>query len=139
MSLEYIFVYGTLRSDCGGILAHWLPQHSEFVGTGFFQGTLFEVNRYPGVVPCIETQNQVLGEVYRLDDQGRILARLDDYEECSGRFPAPHEYTRVKAKIILLEGGIVSAWVYVYTLPVDRLEQIRSGDYARYLFDQSSF
>lgn len=138
MKREYIFVYGTLRSDCGGKLAHWLSRHWGFVGMGFFQGTLFEVNQYPGAVPCVETQNRVLGEVYRLYDQEPVLARLDDYEECSERFSVPHEYKRVKAEINFAEGDAVQAWVYVYNLPVDRLEQIHSGDYARYLLDKST-
>ena len=136
MSKEYIFVYGTLRRDCGGAMANWLSCQAGFWGMGFFQGALYEVNRYPGAVPCSEKHDRVLGELYRMHDSELVLTELDDYEECSSRFPEPHEYNRLKSEITLPEGESVFAWVYVYNFPVDRLEQIHSGDYARYLFEK---
>lgn len=137
-SREYIFVYGTLRRDCGGIMAHCLSRHAEFLGMGFFQGALYEVNRYPGAVLCSEKHDRVWGELYRMHDSKNVLTKLDDYEECSGRFPEPHEYKRLKAEITLPAGEPVLAWVYVYNFPVGRLERIHSGDYPRYLLEKST-
>jgi len=31
--------------------------------------------------------------LYKMLDRKRVLALLDDYEECSDRFPMPHEYS----------------------------------------------
>lgn len=137
MSEEYIFVYGTLRRDCGGAMSAWLARHAVFLGMGFFQGKLYEVGSYPGAVPDPEKHNRVLGELYRMHDPEFALTKLDDYEECSARFPEPHEYKRSKSEITLPEGGSVLAWVYVYNFPVGRLERIHSEDYARHLLEKS--
>ncbi|MGR9117040.1 MAG: gamma-glutamylcyclotransferase family protein [Gammaproteobacteria bacterium] len=137
MAREYLFVYGTLRRDCGSAMAQWLSRHASFSGKGSFPGMLYEIDRYPGAVFCSDRQCRVVGELYRLHDLNRVLTVLDDYEECSSRFSKPHEYKRIKSDIQLLKGGSACAWVYVYNLPVSQFERIESGDYVSYMLRKS--
>jgi gamma-glutamylcyclotransferase (GGCT)/AIG2-like uncharacterized protein YtfP len=71
----------------------------------------------------------VFGELYRMLDRKRVLALLDDYEECSNKFPLPHEYIRKLLAIALAGGDSIAAWVYLYNHDVSKLQQILSGDY----------
>ncbi len=93
------------------------------------QGTLYEVSGYPGAIQSNSANDKVFGELYQLLDRDRVLARLDEYEECSDRFPKPHEYIRVLVSIELSGGEAVLAWVYLYNRDVSKLQQILSGDY----------
>lgn len=131
MMTETIFVYGTLRTEFGGRMATWLSRHADFRGMGHFQGTLYEIDRYPGVLPSADRRHRVIGEIYRGCDA--VLSVLDEYEQCSGLFPEPHEYRRVQSEITLTDGDTVLAWTYIYNLSTDGLERIHSGDYLHYL------
>ena len=43
----YLFVYGTLRSEMNDPLHRLLETYAIFVGTGSFQGKLYDIGRYP--------------------------------------------------------------------------------------------
>lgn len=138
MTVDYLFVYGTLRRTFDNAMAQWLSRHAGFFGTAFFRGILYEVDRYPAAVPCLDDPNRILGDLYRCNDPERVFAVLDDYEECSDRFPKPYEYRRLKSEILLPDDGSIMAWIYLYNFPVDRLERIRSGDYISYWLEKTS-
>ena len=133
MAAEYLFVYGTLRKGFapGSVL---IPQnHVTFIGKGFLQGRLFEVDDYPGAILSENPADRVRGEVYSLHEPQAVLARLDDYEGCGANHPEPHEYKREKHTVSLEEGGPVMAWVYLFTGPTDSLRRIVSGDYMKFV------
>lgn len=133
MAAEYLFVYGTLRRGTQ-IGRKLLPQHlTEFVGNGLYQGKLFELGGYPGAVPSDAPDDRIRGEVYLLHEPQAILKRLDEYEGCSPQQPEPHEYKRVKAEILLKDGGSVSAWVYLFNRPTAKYKRIVSGDYIEFI------
>ena len=90
---------------------------------------MLKVFGYPGAIQSNSANDKVFGELYHLLDRDRVLARLDEYEECSGRFPKPHEYIRGLVSIELSGGEAVLAWVYLYNRDVSKLQQIQSGDY----------
>jgi gamma-glutamylcyclotransferase (GGCT)/AIG2-like uncharacterized protein YtfP len=50
------------------------------VGTGSFQGKLYDIGRYPGVVRSGRNTDRVMGEIYRLSEPRRALEILDEYE-----------------------------------------------------------
>jgi pyruvate carboxylase len=52
---DYLFVYGTLRSQMNDPLHRLLETHAVLVGTGTFQGKLYDLGRYPGVVGPVGT------------------------------------------------------------------------------------
>jgi gamma-glutamylcyclotransferase (GGCT)/AIG2-like uncharacterized protein YtfP len=131
MSHDYLFVYGTLRRDSNSERYHLLARYGQFVGDATYQGKLYMVDYYPGLVPSDNPQDIVYGEVYKLSDPDIVLSRLDDYEECGPTFSKPTEYVRCKHHVKLRSGDVISAWVYIFDKPTDGLRLIESGDFIR--------
>ncbi len=135
MNADYLFVYGTLRKNGGAALQPYLARHCSFTGQAFFQGRLFSLGAYPGLVASNCPEDRVVGELYQLPDATQadllndILACLDAYEECSADDPEPHEYSRVMASVSMEDNTKVNAWVYLYNRDCSGLTQITSGDF----------
>jgi gamma-glutamylcyclotransferase (GGCT)/AIG2-like uncharacterized protein YtfP len=129
VELEFIFVYGTLRKQIASDMNNVLVNYGEYFSDGVMPGKLYEVCGYPGAIESSDTKDKVFGELYKLHNQKLVLTLLDEYEECSDWFPAPHEYIRKQISIELFGGGSVVAWVYLYNYSVSNLQQIKSGDY----------
>ncbi|MFZ2995669.1 gamma-glutamylcyclotransferase family protein [Sphingobium sp.] len=120
-----IFVYGTLRLSFGGEMAQRLHGGARHVGRAQAKGQLYRIAEYPGFVPG---EGQVTGDLFLLDNPARMLALLDDYEECAARFPLPHEYVRQLLTVQAVDGP-VDAWTYIYLRDVEGLPLIDSGDF----------
>ena len=129
MMVQYLFVYGTLRSDAKHAMHQVLQQYACLLGPATLQGRLYQVAHYPGAVLSAEPEQQVRGELYQLLQPEQVLTLLDDYEECSAQFTAPHEYLRQQVPVTLATGEHVNAWVYLYNRCCDNLVCIRSGDF----------
>ncbi|MCB2425958.1 gamma-glutamylcyclotransferase family protein [Methylophaga pinxianii] len=127
MTEDYLFVYGTLRKNTAR--HNLLHSLCEYLDSGTLQGCLYLVGGYPGVVASHDSQQRVVGEVYRIHHHQRLFAKLDDYEECSSSFAEPHEYIRQQQTVTLSNGLKVSAWVYLYNRPATGLKLIASGDF----------
>jgi gamma-glutamylcyclotransferase (GGCT)/AIG2-like uncharacterized protein YtfP len=128
---EFVFVYGTLRRDMKGKMYRLMAKHGSFVDEATYQGRLYKVASYPGVVPSDDPKNTVHGEVYQLHHADAVLPCLDQYEGCGPGFPEPTEYIRAKQEVSLRNGNAVSAWVYLYNRPTEALESIESGDFSQ--------
>ncbi|WP_215395900.1 gamma-glutamylcyclotransferase family protein [Rheinheimera oceanensis] len=126
---HYLFVYGTLRQNANHPMYQLLAQHSRFIGKARYQARLYQVDYYPGAVPSNNAADQVVGELYQLQQPEPLLAALDNYEECSPQFTPPHEYRRELQSIMPENGGRVLAWVYVYNRNTDGLTLIQNGDF----------
>jgi gamma-glutamylcyclotransferase (GGCT)/AIG2-like uncharacterized protein YtfP len=126
---EFIFVYGSLRKQIALNMHHLIAGQCEYFSDGAMHGTLYEVCGYPGAIESGDGKDKVIGELYKILDKKQLLALLDEYEECSKRFPIPHEYSRKQISIELSGGGSVVAWVYLYNHDVSKLKQIKSGNY----------
>jgi len=126
---EFIFVYGTLRKQVASSMLHLIASHCEYRSDGVMRGKLYEVSGYPGAIESSDANDKVCGELYKMLDRKQVLARLDDYEECSDRFPMPHEYSRKPLLIELIGGDSVLAWVYCFNGDVSKLREIKTGDY----------
>ena len=131
MSHDYLFVYGTLRRDINSEMYHLLARYDKFVGDAIFQGKLYMVGAYPGLVPSDNPRDVVYGEVYKLSCPDTVLSRLDDYEECGPKFSEPTQYVRRKQDVKLKTGHVMSAWVYIFARPTVGLQLIESGDFLR--------
>jgi gamma-glutamylcyclotransferase (GGCT)/AIG2-like uncharacterized protein YtfP len=129
MSDQCLFVYGTLRRNAGHEMFQWLARGSEFVGEATFQGKLYIIRDYPGVVPSHVASDVVHGEMYRLRDPDSLLARLDRYEGCGPSSPEPAQYNRETREVRLLGRETIAAWIYLYARTVEDLELVRSGDF----------
>lgn len=132
MNSEYLFVYGTLRRDTQSEMYHLLARFANFLGDATFQGELYLVDYYPGVVPSTRSEATVRGEVYRLFDPAKVLQKLDEYEECGPEFLQPAEYVRRKEHVLLKDGRDIVAWIYIYNRSTDGLRRIESGDFLNF-------
>jgi gamma-glutamylcyclotransferase (GGCT)/AIG2-like uncharacterized protein YtfP len=120
----HIFVYGTLRRQMSHPLSHLLVRHGVFVGTGIFQGKLYDLGRYPGAVPSKTKTDLITGEVYCLQQPDKVLELLDEYE-------GPR-FKRSQVTIFYGEDRPISAWIYLYARSVAGRRIISSGDYVQY-------
>jgi len=129
MNNNYLFVYGTLLSATNSEMFQLLAKQANFVGTASYQGKLYKIDDYPGVVPSKNKTDLVQGEVYQLHDADFILQQLDDYEECGPSYLQPTEYVRELCEVRLQNDQIIQAWLYRYNRPTDTLELLPSGDF----------
>lgn len=129
-SADYLFVYGTLRSDSGHPMSRTLKQFGERVGPGKVRAVLYDVGSYPGAVDTAETGAFVQGEVYLLRNPESDLETLDRYEGLDGQSPESGEFRRSRTVVELEAGGSLRAWIYLYNRPTAGLARIRSGDYS---------
>jgi gamma-glutamylcyclotransferase (GGCT)/AIG2-like uncharacterized protein YtfP len=120
----YLFVYGTLRSQMNDPFHRLLETRAVPVGTGTFQGKLYDLGRYPGVVRSRRNTDRVIGEIYRFSDSQRAFQILDEYEG--------HRFKRKRVTIIQEDGKSITSWIYLYARSVTRRALIRSGDYVQY-------
>ncbi len=123
-----LFVHGTLRRAIDSKMHRYLIRHAEFVRDATFQGKLYLIEWYPGVVKSDDVADRVCGEVYRLHD-AEVLSRLDDYEGCGPAAAEPAEYVRRMVEVQSTDGTTMLAWIYLYNWPVENLEYVRSGDF----------
>lgn len=126
---ELLFVYGTLRRDHQNNMYRLLARYATFKTEAWYQGRLYLVSHYPGAVPSEHSSEKVFGEVYELTAPEIILPQLDEYEECSEHFVAPTEYVRQRVGLTSIHNEALTAWMYVYNLPVEPLALIPSGDF----------
>jgi len=129
MNSAYLFVYGTLRRDTHSKMFQLLAQYAEYVGAACYQGLLYKIEDYPGVVPSENHADLVQGEVYKLYDLELILSQLDQYEECGACFLQPTEYLRELWDVRLQSGKLIQAWLYRYNRLTNCLELLPSGDF----------
>jgi gamma-glutamylcyclotransferase (GGCT)/AIG2-like uncharacterized protein YtfP len=120
----YLFVYGSLRKAMNHPLHFLLERYAGFVGSGVFQGRLYDLGRYPGAVPSKANTDRVVGEVYRFAGSEEILKVLDNYEG--------HRFRRARVPIVLENNENISCWIYLYARRVSRRARISSGDYIAY-------
>ena len=131
-------MYGTLRQNSPGKIHPLLCGHCKYIGPALLPGALYEVAAYPGAVLSPASSREIIhGELYQLtDNPSALFDSLDEYEECSASFPAPHEYQRCEVMVTLPTKQCATAWAYLYNQPVDGLEIIKGGDYSNFLARQ---
>jgi gamma-glutamylcyclotransferase (GGCT)/AIG2-like uncharacterized protein YtfP len=119
---NFLFVYGTLRSEFQNPHGERLRSEAELIGPATVNGTIFRVSHYPGFRPTPE--GAVKGELYRLGDPVALLHALDAYEGS--------EYIRIQVPV---RTGIAEtdalAWIYQYKYQPAPDTQIQSGDFCK--------
>jgi gamma-glutamylcyclotransferase (GGCT)/AIG2-like uncharacterized protein YtfP len=123
---DLLFVYGTLRRDCGHPAHAWLlGDHATFIGAGEVAGRLVVVDWYPGLV--LAGASCVRGEVWRVDDPS-WWSELDAYEGLDPANPSAGEFTRRRV-LVAAQGHRLSAWTYLLQSDPAGLEVVASGDW----------
>ena len=124
-----VFVYGTLREDARGPVQQALTVGWELLGYGTVAADLYDLGAYPGAVPCAPGGPRVRGELYRVPNAEKALARLDHHEGCGPDHALPHEFTRALVDVTLDSGGTAEASIYWYRWDPDG-RRIASGDFS---------
>jgi pyruvate carboxylase len=127
---EYIFVYGTLRRDCGNDLHRLIARNSDYVGMANYQGQMFQVAEYPGIIPSTNPADKVVGELYLLSNTVKLLNVLDEYEEYETDRPEKSLFIREQVEVTL-KGKKIKSYAYIYNRPTDPKTRIVSGDYMK--------
>ncbi|RED97962.1 gamma-glutamylcyclotransferase (GGCT)/AIG2-like uncharacterized protein YtfP [Marinoscillum furvescens DSM 4134] len=125
----YLFAYGFLMSVFhGNEQTQTPPLDARLLGLGTYDGLLYRVASYPGVIYRPEGDKQVYGEVFWLNHPNRTLPILDEYEHASPLITNAPEYAR-RLRPIRLEGKTIQCWVYEYLGTVQPDSEIKSGKF----------
>ncbi|MFY0626110.1 MAG: gamma-glutamylcyclotransferase [Reichenbachiella sp.] len=132
METKNLFIYGTLLSSQENEFSSFLKQNSRIVGPGLFQGQLYQIDWYPGVIKSSNSLDQVKGNVVQITgNASSIFSELDKYEGVSWPPKDSDEYSRQFVNISLNNRNIRS-WIYLYQGRIDNAKRIISGDYNLY-------
>lgn len=129
ISCPNLFVYGTLRRGSSNQMARNLACEANFLEHGKMRGRLYAVRGYPGLTPSEDSQDWVIGDVYRLRDPEALLTILDEYEGCGPANVPPYEYERVLCTVLLNSGASLQCWVYLYRGRLIEENRIWSGEF----------
>jgi gamma-glutamylcyclotransferase (GGCT)/AIG2-like uncharacterized protein YtfP len=128
---ETVFFYGTLMAGFDRRRRAGIDTRMHFVGRGWIEGALFDLGLFPAAIPS--PGGRIQGEIYTVDDDPSVLAKLDEIEGFRPSDPDTSLYTRVQIAATLESGDSEQAWVYFYNAPLGRAERIPSGDYLEHL------
>ena len=129
-SIDYLFVYGTLRSDTySDSYRQLIAPEFTLISRATIPGKLYVIADYPGLLPAEKPTDLVVGEVHAFSGGDCQLADIDDYEGCGVNSQQPHLYRRVQQSVALEDGSMISAWVYFYNFSLNENMLIRSGDF----------
>jgi gamma-glutamylcyclotransferase (GGCT)/AIG2-like uncharacterized protein YtfP len=126
----HLFVYGSLLSSVAHTMGERLRREARLVGAATFQGRLYRVSWYPGVVPSSDRADVVHGEVYELDNAATALAWLDRYEGITRdatSVTSADEYERIETPVLLANGRPLVVWIYLYRFDVAALPRVVDG------------
>jgi gamma-glutamylcyclotransferase (GGCT)/AIG2-like uncharacterized protein YtfP len=127
--MNYLFVYGLLKSDYDNEAAKTIRSHCTLIGEGYTYGRMFDLGSYPGIVYEKTSNLKVFGEVYRIDRNAHeLIAFLDAFEECGPEFDEPNEYRK---EIIPVNVNNIeyNASTYIYNRNLTGLRMIATGKY----------
>jgi gamma-glutamylcyclotransferase (GGCT)/AIG2-like uncharacterized protein YtfP len=128
---EKVFFYGTLMGGFDRRRRAGIDTRMRFVDRGWIEAALFDLGIFPAATPA--PGSRVWGEVYEVDEDPDVLARLDEIEGYRLTEPDTSLYTRVLVPVTYTDGRTEDVWVYFYNAPLGRAERITSGDYLEHL------
>ena len=128
---DNVFFYGTLMAGFDRRRRAGIDTRMHFIGRGWIEGALFDLGLFPAAIPS--PGGRIQGEVYQVDDDPSVMARLDEIEGYRQSEPDTSLYIRVPTTVTLDSGPAEQAWVYFYNAPLGRADRIPSGDYLEHL------
>jgi len=155
---QRLFVYGSLRPDVNIEMHRKFMPSCSLIGDADFQGLMYAIDhaqdiksseelthyqegvaKYPGVVESDDPSHKVKGMLFSLssdrDQVEWLLRQLDIYEgtaEYVSRLEtAEYERKMVRVYVPSLE-KYLETWIYLWRLPVSKLDVIARGDYVLY-------
>jgi gamma-glutamylcyclotransferase (GGCT)/AIG2-like uncharacterized protein YtfP len=131
MQSDYLFVYGTLLKDFESYMSKFLEKNSIFIGTGYFNGKLYEISWYPGAVLSSVPTDKVFGHIFKILNKEKTIQILDEYEGIVETAEHLNEYKRELIEAYLDSNETLKTWVYIYNNSTENLKVIASGNYLR--------
>jgi len=132
MTLNKLFTYGTLCSNFNNPNAVALQKKSTLLGKAQIKGKIYLINHsYPGLIQTEGNSTWVHGEIWLLHEPIATLLQLDEYEGCSPNSMEPFEYSRA-IRHVSFGDDLIEAWVYLYRLSVDHLQEIALGYFQKH-------
>ncbi len=100
---------------------------AKVLGEGCYNGRLYHIKFYPGLLHSSDPEDQVFGEVLEIEgDIDDLFVTLDEYEGANTGSPEGDHYSRELIEVEL-DGQKVECWTYIYLKPVDEAKKIQSG------------
>ena len=122
-----VVFYGSLRKAHGALDRLGLRGRVEDLGPCRLRGRLYDLGRFPGLMPG---DGEVTGELVRIKDDA-ALARFDAFEGFDAKAPRLSDYLR--RRVALVEPPGVRAWVYVYNKPLTGRREVPGGDWTAHV------
>lgn len=134
---DVIFTYGTLRPGLGERAeAQEFRTAAHLLGPATFQGALYAIDWYPGVVESTDPTSVVTGDLFEIGSHPGFFDKLDTYEGCAPPWPEPYEYIRT-IRDVRFDGQMIPAWIYLFNWTLtDQHLRIKSGDFADHVAQQ---
>jgi gamma-glutamylcyclotransferase (GGCT)/AIG2-like uncharacterized protein YtfP len=132
--LKHLFVYGSLRTESPHPLAVKLRTHGRLLGKGSTPGILYDLGRYPAAMFGTEHNTRVIGEIFELPRDGRLLRELDYYE---GTEEPGSPLSRVEIDVLVKEGSLLRLLTYSLSAPPPIRRVIESGDWIVHSLNRS--
>ena len=127
---EYLFAYGLLKKAYYSDPLFEVPQLPvTWVGNGKYQGKLYQVAEYPGVIYDRHADWHVAGDIYEVNDAPNFFKEMDLYEMAKPTLEENHMYVRRKRPIKVEDRRIVECWVYEWDKEVEPSSLIASGNF----------
>lgn len=133
LSNEILFTYGTLRKDADNPMQQFLIKRAIWIGEAFFRGKLFFANGHPAALPSHSQNDSIIGDIFDIGNSPDLLPKLDNYEGYKPDYREESLYIREKRRVYLKKSNQeLKAWIYLFNKPVNKSEEISSGDYLQF-------
>ena len=128
--LRHLFVYGTLRRGSRGPMASQLHAATTWIGPAKARGALYDFGSFPGAVFGDHHPGEIVGEVFAMPADARLLAALDAYE---GVAEVEEEgfYRRIEIELRMRGGQKIAAWSYELVEVPPISQRIPHGDWLK--------
>jgi len=131
---KHLFVYGSLRTESPHPLAVKLRTQGSLIGKGSAAGILYDLGRYPAAMFGAEHKSLVIGEIFALPRDGRLLRELDYFE---GTEEPASPLSRIEIDALLEQGSSLRLGTYSMSVPPPIRRIIESGDWIAHSLNRS--
>jgi gamma-glutamylcyclotransferase (GGCT)/AIG2-like uncharacterized protein YtfP len=129
-----LFVYGSLRTESPQPFAVKLRSRGRLLGRGSAPGILYDLGRYPAALFGAEHKSRVIGEIFELPGDGRLLRELDYFE---GTEEPASPLSRIEIEVLFDDGSSLRLETYSLGAPPPIRRVIEGGDWIAYSLSRS--
>jgi gamma-glutamylcyclotransferase (GGCT)/AIG2-like uncharacterized protein YtfP len=131
---KLLFVYGSLRTESPHPFAVKLRSQGRLLGKGTAPGILYDLGRYPAALFGAEHDTRVIGEIFELPRDGRLLRELDYFE---GTEEPASPLSRIEIEVLFDDGSPFRLETYSLGAPPPIKRVIASGDWIAHSLNRS--